>query len=303
MTFDVAAARNFLRTHARVIEVRLAELFFDTPTDATPALAALSALAGYRNADGGMGHGLEPDVRAPFSQPLAVDFCFELLDELVEYVGDDELICQIVADTIAATVPYLDSVADADGGIPIVLPTCVGFPRAEHWGNGEFPAGLNPTAGLVARARALGRVDHPWIDRAVAYCQKQLAQPDAVTDAHTALGVLRFYETVPEADREWAGPAYLELGGRLSQLALFQPYPDEGYGLTPLQFAPRPDSPRRRFFPQDALEAHLDALEQGQADDGGWTISWTPPGPAAWLEWRSIQTLNALRTLYAYGRI
>lgn len=303
MSFDVAAARHFLRTHARVPELRLAELYFDTPTDATPALAVMSALSGYRNSDGGLGHGLEPDVRSPASQPLAVDFCFELLDDLLEHAGDDELICQIAADTVAASIPYLDSVAGAEGEVPIVLPTIAAYPRAEHWGDGQFPAGLNPTAGLVARARILGRIDHPWIDRAAEWCRDQLAKPDAVTDAHTALGVLRFYEAVPEQDRDWAGPAYLELGKRLTDLALFQPYPYEGYGLTPLQFAPRPESPRRRFFRDDAIEAHLDALAQGQAGDGGWTISWTPPGPESWLAWRGIQTLHALRTLYAYGRV
>jgi len=37
--------------------------------------------------------------------------------------------------------------------------------------------------------------------------------------------------------------------------------------------------------------------------DGGWAITWEPPGTSATLEWRGIETLRALRTLRAYGRL
>jgi hypothetical protein len=76
-----------------------------------------------------------------------------------------------------------------------------------------------------------------------------------------------------------------------------------GYGLTPLQFAPTPDSPRRRFVASESIDAHLDTLERAQRDDGGWPITWQPPGPTALAGWRGIATLDALRVLRAYGRI
>jgi hypothetical protein len=52
-------------------------------------------------------------------------------------------------------------------------------------------------------------------------------------------------------------------------------------------------------FDEDAL----DRLERDQQDDGGWQITWEPPGVVATLEWRGIETLRALRVLRAYGRI
>ena len=36
--------------------------------------------------------------------------------------------------------------------------------------------------------------------------------------------------------------------------------------------------------------------------DGGWPITWEPPGAASALDWRGIETLRALRILRAYGR-
>lgn len=308
MTIDVGAARTFLRANARILEVRLAEVYLDTAqgpdangsADPTPALGALSALAAYRNADGAFGQSLEPDVRAPESQPLAVDFAYTVLDDILDYAGEHDIVWQIAADTAAASLPFLASVADEDGGLPIVLPNVASHPRASHWADGVFPAALNPTAGIVARARMFG-LDHPWIEAAALFCRREIEAPGAVSDAHTALEVLRFAETEP--DELWAQKVYSELGERLNQLAFFQALPGHGYGLTPLHFAPAPDSPRRHFFSDVALLAHLEALEAGQTDDGGWDITWEPPSPGAVLEWRGIETLRALQVLRSYGRI
>jgi hypothetical protein len=51
------------------------------------------------------------------------------------------------------------------------------------------------------------------------------------------------------------------------------------------------------------IEGHLDRLVRDQQPDGGWAITWQPPGTASTLEWRGIETVRALRTLRAYGRL
>ena len=286
-----AAARTFLLTHARIIERRLAEIYLDGAADVGAVVHALEA---YRNADGGFGHGLEGDALAPESQPLAVDTAFALVDDLAAHTGAS------FAEFVAATIPFLRAASSPEGGLPIVLPSVAAYPRAEHWGDGVFPPGLNPTIAIVARARLLGPPD-PWLDTAAAFCRRALEIPGSVGDAHTALCVLRFFETEP--DRTWADDEYDKLGKRLADLELFQSMPGPGYGLTPLQFAPTPHSPRRRFFSSESINAHLDALERGQQADGGWPISWEPPGPSSMAGWRGVVTLDALRVLRAYGRI
>ncbi|NQZ99028.1 MAG: hypothetical protein HRU01_21190, partial [Myxococcales bacterium] len=77
--------------------------------------------------------------------------------------------------------------------------------------------------------------------------------------------------------------------------------PVDRYGLTPLHFATHPESRWSSLFSEDCLRAHLDDLRSKQQEDGGWPISWTPPGPAAELEWRGRITLDALRVLASFG--
>ena len=62
---DLAAAR-FMTTHARLGDRQR----FDLVTGRRDPAGVLAALAGYRNADGGYGWGLEPDLRSPESQPV-----------------------------------------------------------------------------------------------------------------------------------------------------------------------------------------------------------------------------------------
>jgi hypothetical protein len=78
---------------------------------------------------------------------------------------------------------------------------------------------------------------------------------------------------------------------------------DPPCSLTPLHPAPSPDSPWRSLSGDTSIERHLDRLVRTQQADGGWAITWEPPGVASRLEWRGIETLRALRTLRAYGRL
>jgi hypothetical protein len=75
---------------------------------------------------------------------------------------------------------------------------------------------------------------------------------------------------------------------------------DPSYGVTPLHLAPTPDSPWRRLFDDDVVEGHLARLRRDQQPDGGWPLTWEPPGETAMFEWRGTETLRALRTLAAY---
>ncbi|MBN6038603.1 hypothetical protein [Amycolatopsis sp. 195334CR] len=289
-TENKVRAGEFLATHARLLERRIAEVRGGAP-EAAPAVIA--ALAAYRNPDGGLGQALEPDVRAPGSQPLAVDFGLMVLAELVEAVPS---IRDEAREFAAGLLPYLESVAAPGGGLPIVTPSIAAHPRAEHWGSGEFPPGLNPTANLVARLRALG-LSSAWLDEADRFCRTEIERAlEGELDAHTAINVLTYLESTDEKELMAAFEA------KVPELTLFHLYPGAGYGLTPLDFVPSPESPRARLFPREAVEAHLDRLEKEQQDDGGWPVAWAPPGPAAELEWRGVITLHAISQLNAYGR-
>jgi hypothetical protein len=280
-----ARGRDFVYREGRLVERRLLAALFEEGS----AEAVVECLRGYQNAEGGFGHALEPDKRAPASQPLDVLIALEVLD--AAGAADEEM--------IRRACDFLETVADARGALPPVLPSIAGFPRADHWGDGEFAPGPSPAVGIAAVLSKLG-IDHPWRERVDAFCWSVVEEqpPD---DAHALRECFAFVESAPGGPRAEAAAA--RLAQALAQARWF--LPDAGfdeYGLTPLHFAPAPDSRWRALFADEEMEAHLDRLVSDQQDDGGWPLAWQPPSAASKLEWRGIETVRALRVLVAYGR-
>lgn len=281
----LARAYRFLLGNARILERRAFEARFL----GAPAQGVAAALRAYRNPDGGLGHALEPDLRCPGSQPL---FCEFGLATLCEAGYRDPELAQGICG-------YLATVADAQGLLPPLFADAREFPHAAHWG-APTPPGLNPTAGLCGLLHYHG-ARHPWLDRATASCCAQvLATPPA--EAHLLLSATRLAEHLP--DRQLGDRLATRIAAALPTASFFiADAPVGTYGLTPLHFAPTPDCRWRALFSAEQLEGHLSDLLPRQQEDGGWPISWTPPPGAAALEWRGRWTLEALRTLAAYGRL
>ena len=47
-----------------------------------------------------------------------------------------------------------------------------------------------------------------------------------------------------------------------------------GYVFKPLDWAGTPDYSLRKHFNETDINEHLDAIESGQQEDGGWNITW-----------------------------
>jgi hypothetical protein len=285
MTSSIERAAPFLFSNARLLErARFAHAFRGGRAEAVRA-----ALLAYRNPDGGFGHALEPDVRAPESLPLHAELALRGLR--AAGLRDAEL--------LAGLCGFLESVSEASGRVPILLPGALAYPHAAHWDGPGFGAeSPNPTAALVGLLRALG-ADHPWLERAEAWCWRRLETPPG--DAHEIAAALVFLEHARDAER--ASALALRIAGAAAGAPWFLTEPEAtGYGLTPLHLCPSPAARARRAFPEALLAAHLDALAARQQPDGGWPISFEAPSPAAALEWRGLWTLEALETLRAWGR-
>ncbi len=285
-TDTYAAGRAFLEREGRLIERRLAATLFD----GAPAGAVLDTLRGYRNPDGGFGHGLEPDKRCPDSLPIDVESAFETM--LVAGAVDEAMVLY--------ACDWLAEVAAPDGAVPLSFPVIEAHPRAEHWSEWTYIPGLNPTAGLAGRLHRMG-VDHPWLDRATEWCWSRL-EKGFDEDAHSLREVLLFLAHVP--DRARAEAAGSSVGAWLTQARWYRADPDDpSYGVTPLDFAPEPGGSWSHLFDDALIERHLDGLQRDQQADGSWAITWEPPGTASTFEWRGMLTLWALRVLRAYGRL
>ena len=278
-------AATFVWGHARLLERTL----FARRFLAGPAEPVVAALLAYRNPDGGFGHALEPDVRSPRSMPLHCEIALRALQDAGVRHGEiAEGICR-----------FLASVAEPSGRVPIVLPGVLDYPHAAHWRVPSAGDSPNPTAGLVGLLRAQG-AEHPWLERAEAWCFARLAEP--VGEVHQIASFLVFLEHAPERAR--AEALALAVAGQAAKASFYRGDPaSESYGVTPLQLCPTPSARGRGAFDDALLGAHLDALAAAQQEDGGWPISFAPPSPAAVHEWRGRWTLEALAALRAYGRL
>lgn len=278
-------ARTFIFTHARLLERLLFLVKFEQGDPA--ALGRL--ITAYQNQDGGLGHALEPDLRCPESQPLFIEVGLSALHE----AGwrDQKLSLSICS--------FLERVSDPNGLVPANLPSSLASPHADHWSTAGAP-GLNPTAGICGLLHYQG-VQHPWLELATATCC-QLLLGDPPKEAHTLVSASHLVEHLP--DRDLAEQIFTRLVAALPGASFFIPFaPVQGYGLTPLHFAPSPDSLWRKVFTDEQIGGHLQDLLSRQGLDGGWPISWNPPGPAAAYEWQGRGTYEALSTLVAYGII
>lgn len=284
---NLPAAAQFIASHARLID-RRRFAFFTGDGSAGEALRALDA---YRNDDGGFGQ-LEPDLRAPGSEPSSVLTALEILHEVE------------ATDLALATgaLDWLQTVTFADGGVPSALPAAKDWPIAPWFEPPDPPeSSLLMTAAIAASAHHLG-VGHPWLDRATEYCWARV--PDALDGGggYTLRFSADFLDAVP--DRARAASVLDSLAPRMPADGLL-PVPGgvEGEVLRPLDIAPRPDHAARSLFADEVIESELDRLAAGQQDDGGWTFTWGAWNPSVAWEWRGAVTVEALRTLRAYGRL
>jgi hypothetical protein len=282
---DLDAAERFLAAHARVLDWRRFERLF-RGGDATPVRDAVAA---YRNPDGGFGHALEPDGRAPGSQPVAVAMALQTLDEADAW--DSEL--------VVGSCDWLQRTAPAEGGATFVAPSIEGWPRGPWWLPEEgLPASVLAT-GLIAGTLHARGFEHPWLDRATALLWSLLDPPGELGPYDTR-GALRFLQHVP--DRTRAEEVLERLAPLIERHVELDPdAPGETHG--PLDFAPLPESVARRLFDEQTIELHLDRLAAGQREDGGWTFDWQAWSPLAELEWRGDVTVGALVVLRANGRL
>ncbi|WP_448624871.1 hypothetical protein [Geodermatophilus sp. URMC 64] len=293
MDVDLHAATTFVTGSARLLDRRRLDLLLGGGDRG----AVLAALDGYANADGGYGWGLEPDLRAPESQPAGA---MHALEVLVEAADPGEPRAQALLD-------WLQRVTLPDGGLPFALPVRDPAGCAPFWVGGDPTASaLQTTSQVAAQAHRLARVRpdvaaSPWLRTATAYCTAAIRGMKEAPHAYELLFAVRFADAaagaVPEAD---------EL---LEVLGAFVP-PDgavpvaggsPGEALHPLDLSPEPDAPSRRLFRAGVVEADLARLAGAQQPDGGWRVDFASYSPAAAVEWRGYATVGAVSVLRRNG--
>jgi hypothetical protein len=292
---DLSAAEAFMAAHARILDRRR----FQLRTGAADGTAVLAALDGYRNADGGYGWGLEPDLRAPESQPAAAQHAFKAFEDIAPATSPHAV----------ALCDWLESVSLPDGGVPFALPMAT-MAGTAPWFDGADPtvSSLQITSVTAAAAWRLAAHDpavagHPWLDRATRYCLEAIDAMDQAPFAYVLLFAVRFLDAVHDSRPEAADLLrrlgdYIPGDGRVPV-----PGGTEDESLHPLDFAPDPGRPARNLFDPAMISADLDRLVALQQEDGGWVVDYAKISPAGSLDWRGHVTVEAVDVLRLNGRL
>ncbi|OGO31664.1 MAG: hypothetical protein A2136_00110 [Chloroflexi bacterium RBG_16_54_11] len=252
---------TFIWENARLLE----RAVFDYRFRGGPPGRIIEILQAYQNEDGGFGHALEPDLRAADSQPLFAEFALRTMYDCG--LHDPEITGRVC--------DFLSRHAGPQKGIPTIFPSSQQYPRADHWNNpGAQEPSLDRLTSLVGLVSWQG-ASHTWLQGAVEVCLEHI-QRDEIKDAHIIQNAFCLVESLT-CNRPME-MYFDKLVDDLSEADFFiADGPVRSYGLTPLDFAPAPDSYCRRIFTDTQIEAHLDDLQAHQEQDGGWSIAWQPP--------------------------
>lgn len=184
MNFEKAV--NFIWKHGRLLERRVLEYFFFEGSKEN----ILTSLKAYQNDDGGFGNALEPDLRAPGSQPLYMEFALRTLYDC--NIKDLELSFR--------ACEYVSRHADFSNGIPTIFKSSINYPRAGHW---DHPLSTEPSfdrlTGLVGLLKWQG-INHSWLDSAIDVCLKNISTK-RYEDAHTILTSFYLLESLPQTEQ------------------------------------------------------------------------------------------------------
>ncbi|MCQ4211038.1 hypothetical protein [Streptomyces longispororuber] len=296
----LSRAEPFVWLTARVLEQRRFAYHF---LEGSPAAADAveTALAAYLNEDDGYGHALEPDLRGPVSQPLHTGHALRVLDSIGRCSGRRvERVCR-----------YLTAVSTPEGALPAVHPSQRDFPHAPF-----VPVVDDPPSELLATGPVVGllhrnEVWHAWLFRATDFCW---AAVESLKTSHPyeVEAAVAFLDGVPDRPRARAAADRLGRLVREQRLAVLDPARRDDYPVAPgyapgehhypYDYARVPESLARSWFTDEEMGRALDHLESEQQDDGGWPVNWRQWSPGIALEARPMVTIQALRTLRAYGR-
>ena len=255
-------AAQFLRASARPLEVSRFENIFNGSEIAD----VLIELDKFQNSDGGFGHALEPDLRAPESSALCTSIALQIMRD--HNVSRDEEI-------VRRAVCYLMDTLDRSELHWRITPESAGAaPHAPWWNQegreDEFRGfSLNPTAEILGYLLDYGEpVVAEYMILQITDRIVDSLRSSKVVEMHDILCCLRLLETerLPLGLRENIQHELMRL---ITDAVAPSPEQWGGYSLRPLKVVRRPGSPFVERF-REAVSLNLDFEIEEQKDSGAW---------------------------------
>lgn len=292
---QVKMIERFVETNARPLDLA----FFKSLWHREKTNDVNAALKTFQNEDGGFGHGIEPDLRAPQSTPIGTWMAFQYLKK----IDNPDL------NLIRSAFEYFLQTFDRESvGWPVVTPGVDDHPHAPWWSYDKalshFKWG-NPSAAVLGFFYRYGEGGHDaLIEQLSSAALVRIAQVDP-SSFNEVLCFQELYEVAPIALRD-------RMRSHLEGLIVEAVEPDpemwRRYRATPLTFVHSPSDAFTHLFEPGLIEQNLDLLEETLEEDH-WPLNWSWSGryPDAWLtaerEGQGLKAVENLTTLANFNRL
>jgi hypothetical protein len=299
-------ASTFIKSKARPLEQARYSYHFENAS----RTGAIQALAACQNADGGFGHGLEPDLPMNESSVIATTRGLQVLTE-VGAPADHPL--------VRGAIGYLLATYDPQTGVWEIVPRAANNGPHAPWWHYDDDGQTGKWGGYLVnpRAEVLGCL-YDYSALVPARLLQDVADSvighlDGVSDLRD-MHDIGCYLTLAET-RSLPAKLRSRLLDKLEPAVVSvverDPARWEKYCLKPIGYmgvVRSPASPFARLFATE-VEAGLDYEIEHQHADGSWlpTWSWGASYPEAWerakQDWQGILTVQTLKTLADFGRL
>lgn len=289
------AAREFIFSQARELE----QSRWSYHLEAGSKEEVLRSLKRFQNADGGFGHGLEPDFFVEESTPIATWTACTILDEL-ELDQNHPMILQVLQ--------YFTHCKYQENGLfYYTIPSVNQFPHAPWWTYTEERklAAYNPSASIIGFVLKYAKQDTALYQDFSKRLQTAMEYLKAreVTEKHELRNFVELYHYVEgtKAAQEMYPilEQYVKKGINIDIDKWFSTYTTK-----PLDVLLSSSSPGYQYA-KDLVKEELKRTLQNQLPDGSWDIPWSwQEGSSAEVKskrhWKGIVTLEVFLKLDAF---
>ena len=275
---SVENARCFIHAHGNLWERALWDYLFDGGS----ADRVQKILSGYKNPDGGFGHGLEHDIKAPMSNPLMLEFLLTMLRDTGLPPGS----------LLEGTPDWVEKIQNDDGSLQ--NPPGLGdYPRAQWWGEGQ-----DKPDSITGNFLKLKICPPAVRQKTCVWAQENHTLESIQSNNWLFMAYHSFDYFFNEDDFPGLEDIRESVLKNIYSTALAHADQGEMNKLFPFfQFATGPESFVAREAPEGLVNRLLDHLESSQREDGGWDDE---HGLPYWQPYFSTVVLLALKR---FGRI
>ena len=276
MSIDVGKAREFVYRQGTLFESALFAWLFDSGS-----LERLrQVILCYKNSDGGFGHGFEHDLKAPQSNPLALEYLLGVMKH-----------CEIPpGDLLDGTAAWVEAQMQADGTLRNP-PQTRDYPLAPWW---HESGGQTLPDSIVGNLMRFDRASPTLVEKTKRWVMNHVTI-ESIKANEWLFMAYHAYDFFFAMD-DFPSLAEYQRATIDNILACAEKLPESQYDSL-FAFAPAPDSLIAQAVPSSILERCLDHLARAQQSDGHWRDQHELP------QWYPITTINALLTLRRYDRI